>query len=148
MITPDEASDFLLIKCRDMGECLTNMKLQKMLYYAQAWALVSFDNEPLFEEDFQAWVHGPVLVSQFNRFKDSVWKPILDEDITLPTLDSDVEKHLKEIIEVFGVESAVSLDLMVHKELPYLTARKGYHMAEVCHEIISKESMYKYYNSL
>lgn len=46
MISPDHISDFLLIECRDHGDILTNLKLQKLLYYAQAW------------------IHGPVLLSQ------------------------------------------------------------------------------------
>jgi len=39
---------------------LTAMKLQKLMYYAQAWNLV-WDEEPIFNEDFQAWANGPVL---------------------------------------------------------------------------------------
>ena len=44
---------------------LSTMKLQKLCYYAQAWSLV-WDDEPLFNEDFQAWANGPVCPDLFD----------------------------------------------------------------------------------
>ena len=87
-------ADFLLCESRDRGENLTNLKLQKLLYYAQAWYLALY-NVALFEEDFQAWVHGPVLYSQYCRFCDWKWRPILCEDLQKPAgLGEQVEAHL------------------------------------------------------
>ena len=60
IISPNDTADFLLIECRERGDILTNLKLQKLLYYAQAWYLVLL-NKPLFAEDFQAWAHGHIL---------------------------------------------------------------------------------------
>lgn len=77
-------ADYLLAECRERGELLTNLKLQKLLYYADAWNLALRDR-PLFEEKFKAWVHGPVLTSQYHRFKDYRWKPI-SEEIEMPEL--------------------------------------------------------------
>lgn len=68
LIIPNSVSDYLLVENRERGENLTNLKLQKLLYYAQAWHL-ALRNAPLFDEDFQAWVHGPVLPSQYLRFR-------------------------------------------------------------------------------
>ena len=39
---------------------ISTMKLQKLLYFAQGWSL-AITNEPLFEDDFEAWSSGPVL---------------------------------------------------------------------------------------
>lgn len=47
---------------------ITTMKLQKLVYYCQAWSLV-WDEVPLFEEDFQAWANGPVCPELFERHK-------------------------------------------------------------------------------
>ena len=60
LIAPASLANFLLVTCRESGEVLTNLKLQKLMYYSQAWHLALRDI-PLFNEDFQAWVHGPVL---------------------------------------------------------------------------------------
>jgi uncharacterized phage-associated protein len=54
IIIPEHAANFLLVECREQGEVLTNRKLQKLLYYAQAWYL-ALENRALFAEDFQAW---------------------------------------------------------------------------------------------
>ena len=105
-------ADYLLAECRERGD-LTNLKLQKLLFYADAWHLALYD-EPLFEEKFKAWVHGPVLLSQYHRFKDWKWLPIAD-DIAKPALSPELQKHLDEIIDVFGSETAVSLELMTHQ---------------------------------
>ena len=43
---------------------MSTMKLQKLCYYAQAWSLV-WDDEPLFDEDFEAWANDPVCPKLF-----------------------------------------------------------------------------------
>lgn len=119
----DLVADYILAESRGRGEALTNLKLQKLMYYAQAWSLALRDAE-LFSEDFKAWGHGPVLLSQYHRFKGYGWQPIQD-DIKRPELDEAEVKHLDEIVDVFGVETAVALELMTHRERPWLDARGG-----------------------
>ena len=102
LVPPNDLADFLLVSCREQGEILTNLKLQKLMYYSQAWYL-ALKGPALFDEDFQAWVHGPVLPSQFYRFRDYQWRPILDE-IAIPTVQDFVTGFLEEIIDVFGSE--------------------------------------------
>ena len=146
LVSPKDAADFLLCECRERGEVLTNLKLQKLLYYAQAWYLVLQDRS-LFSEDFQAWIHGPALPSQYKRFKKFEWRPILEE-ITLPILPENIRSHLIEIVNVFGIETASSLELMTHNERPWLEARSGLPADQPSKEIISKESMRSFYKSL
>ena len=43
---------------------MTAMKLEKLVYYSQAWSL-AWDGEPLFNDDFQAWANGPVCPTLF-----------------------------------------------------------------------------------
>ena len=45
------------------GMTVTPLKLQKILYYVQAWMMVFFDEQLLFDEQPQAWVNGPVYPS-------------------------------------------------------------------------------------
>ncbi|MBI5345541.1 MAG: SocA family protein [Chlamydiae bacterium] len=146
IISPKDVADFLLFECRERGEVLTNLKLQKLLYYAQAWYLV-LQNKPLFTEDFQAWVHGPALPSQYQRFKNLEWRPILEE-VTMPKITNDIRSHLTEIVNVFGIETASALELMTHNEKPWLEARKGIAADQPSKEVISKESMRSFYKSM
>ncbi len=146
LISPNLLSDFLLYESRERGDILTNLKLQKLLYYSQAWHLALKDRE-LFDEDFQAWIHGPVLPSQYQRFKNFEWRPILEE-IKLPQLDPELHRHLKEVIEVFGSETATSLELMTHQELPWKEARNGIAPDQPSTAIILKNSMKSFYQSL
>lgn len=146
-ISPKDTANFLLVECRERGDVLTNLKLQKLLYYAQAWYL-AIHNKSLFEEDFQAWIHGPVLPSQYKRFKKFEWRPILEEGITLPKIkDEKIEAHLREIVDVFGVETASSLELMTHNENPWKEARSGLTTDQQSNAIISKKSMQSFYQS-
>lgn len=146
MITPGKVADFLLTECREQGEVLTNLKLQKLLYYSQAWFL-ALEDRALFEEDFQAWAHGPVLPSQYHRFKEFSWRPIT-LDIEAPDVTEEVEKHLLAIIEEFGTETAVALERMTHRETPWLTARDDLPAGAISTAEISKSSMKEYYRSL
>lgn len=145
-ISPDHISDFLLIECRDHGDILTNLKLQKLLYYAQAWYLAQYDKS-LFTEDFQAWIHGPVLLSQYQRFKKFEWYPIT-EDLNPPSIEKHVVDHLREIVHVFGIETALTLELMTHNEEPWKNARKGIPANQSSKAVISKDSMQSFYKKL
>ncbi len=66
-VTSDIIADYVIYFYHEHGDCITNLKLQKLVYYIQAWYLALNKNTPLFNEDFQAWVHGhryPCIVSQ------------------------------------------------------------------------------------
>jgi uncharacterized phage-associated protein len=146
--TTDKISDVLLLRSRDRGDVLTNLKLQKLLYYAQAWSLVLRDKE-LFREDFQAWIHGPVLPSQYHRFKRYEWRPI-DGVIhgAARTGNPSVDRLLASIVDVFGVETAGALELMTHSEKPWIDARRGTPPTAPSKAVIPKAAMKEFYQSL
>lgn len=147
VVTPETVANFLLVESRERGEVLTNLKLQKLLYYAQAWNLALRD-APLFNEDFQAWVHGPVLPSQYVRFKDHQWRPLAVEATRPAYADAVTTSHLVEIVDVFGTETAVALELMTHRERPWLEARGGLAAHEPSTAIIQKETMKTFFREL
>lgn len=146
MATPSEIADYLLAAARVRGELLTNLKLQKLLYYAQAWHL-ALQSSPIFSEEFEAWVHGPTLPSQHYRFTSATWGPIV-EPVTLPSLNAELTQHLDEVLNVFGSESAIALEQMTLSESPWKTARLDLAPHETCHNVISKDSMATFYSSL
>lgn len=139
-------ADFLVHFSIEHGDPLTNLKLQKLLYYAQAWHLALYD-EPLFEEKFEAWVHGPVVRTIYQAFKQYKYGPILDDpgDIHFP---EEVKQHLLDIMDVFGHYSAWQLERMTHLEKPWLAARKNLAPDESSEEIISEDVMKEFYRSM
>lgn len=105
------------------GELMSNMKLQKMLYYQQGFHLAYLDT-PLFDEEIEAWMYGPVVPCVYNRFKgngNSGLEPC-SEEIEL----SDLEEALfNEVFQVYGAYSASGLMNMTHNESPWLTTPTG-----------------------
>lgn len=146
LIAPSKTADFLLLECRERGDVLANLKLQKLLYYSQAWHL-ALHGRPLFDEDFQAWAHGPVLPSQYHRFQTFGWRPIT-EDLQRPAVGADLNRHLTEIIEVFGAQTAVALELMTHRDRPWLEARGAIPMDQPSQAVIAKAAMRDFYRAL
>ena len=124
---------------------ISNLKLQKLLYYAQAWHLALFE-KPLFEDAIEAWVHGPVVPSVFRQYKEFRWNPIaLRETNPLP---ARIERHLQEVWNVYGKFDASTLERRTHGEDPWKDARGGLSPDESSNAVISRRSMKAYYSSL
>ncbi|HEX2959944.1 MAG TPA: type II toxin-antitoxin system antitoxin SocA domain-containing protein [Chitinispirillaceae bacterium] len=145
-ITSDLIADFVIHFYHDHGDCVTNLKLQKLVYYIQAWYL-AINNKPLFQEDFEAWVHGPVIPALYRRFKKYSFSDILEHPDS-PQLQKSVIDHIKEVLKVYSGFSAFQLEQMTHNEDPWLKARKGIPEDESCTNIIKKSDMTVFYKKL
>ena len=145
-VDQNSVADYLICTARQCGELLTNLKLQKLLYYAQAW-YVAFYDEPLFDEEFRAWKHGPVLPTQYRRFRHAGWNPILDR-LNPPELPEWVSVHLQEIIQGYGSESAIALEQMTHSEAPWREARGNLDPDQNSNRAISTDSMRAFYGAI
>lgn len=141
----NEIADYLILSFRDSGENLTNLKLQKLLYYAQAWYLANH-GKPLIDCDFQAWTHGPVCRPLYLRFKGYEWKPIT-EKVESPNLPTGVVEFLDELKIAYGDFGAWALERMVHVEEPWLEARGGLPLDASCNKVIPRDTMERYYRS-
>ena len=104
---------------------MTNMKVQKLLYYAQSLHLALY-NEPLFAEEIQAWRYGPVCPPAYKFYTEFEAKqlPIPDKE-SLLQLPREKKELLEEIWEYFGGYHAYKLSDMTHVEFPWKKARKG-----------------------
>jgi uncharacterized phage-associated protein len=138
-------ADALIHISHQHSDPVTNLKLQKLLYYAQAWHLVLFD-DALFDEAIEAWVHGPVVPSIFRRFRDNRWSVLEDSGSILPA--ARTREHLDDVWKVFGKYNAYDLERMTHSEAPWKAAREGLAPDVSSHNIISLESMKSYYQIL
>jgi len=146
LTTAKAVADFFLNFVHEHGDVLTNLKLQKLVYYAQAWHL-ALKGKPLFDDEIQAWVHGPVVPSLYGRFKKHRWEAIAEQPV-LPELPKAVHHHLVEVFSVYGRFSAWDLERMTHQETPWLNARKGLTLDEEGKHPISHKDMHAFYAKL
>lgn len=109
---------FLSIPDDDAGELISNLKLQKLLYYAQGYAVAMNGIEsPLFKDTIYAWKHGPVVKTVYDHY--SQYKESALPKEKAPTITEDVRCFLDEIWRVYGRFSAWTLRDMTHKEMPW-----------------------------
>lgn len=134
---------------------MSHLKLQKLLYYCEAYHLAYVD-EALIRQEFEAWVHGPVCRDVYNNLKDtsllySDISIIVDEEIYNPKseikkiLTSEQLDVITEVLDELSTWTGLELENATHKELPWLEARVGYSPAERCNQTISKETMKRFY---
>lgn len=140
-----DVAHFFITRFQQAGDPITNLKLQKLLYYAQGWFLALKD-VALFDERIEAWPHGPVVPPVYGFFKRNGWSPILDA-VPEPNLDTDVESHLREIMEVYGVHGAYHLERLTHQESPWLEARGNLGATAFCTTMISHDAMRIFFQS-
>lgn len=124
---------------------VTNLKLQKLLYYAQAWHLVFFNGESLFDDPIEAWVHGPVVPAIFRRYKEYQWNPIANVAVVL---SEERRAHLEKVWGAYGKFSPTELERLTHSEQPWKEVRVGLPIDASSNRIIPTGLMRKYYSSL
>lgn len=129
---------------------LINLKLQKLMYYIQAWSL-GINGEKMMEARFEAWVHGPVCRQLYDRFKatKSLYSTIDEEDVKNKDATNEITSEDREfinyILENFARYSGPQLETMTHSELPWMEARNGALPMEHCENQISEDTMKTYY---
>ena len=100
----------------DRSGPVTAMKLQKLLYYSQAWSLV-WDEAPLFHERIEAWAYGPVVPEVYQVHKGQFlvqgW-PYGDPDALAPAQAETVEA----VLGFYGPKPPQWLSDLTHQESP------------------------------
>lgn len=119
----DVARHFLALSKKTHGK-ITNKKMQKLLYYAQVW-YYTFNKEKLFQEDIEAWIHGPAVPEVYREFKHFGSDPIDVEidDKELVKLSKKIADLLENIWDVYGIYDAQYLEILSHSEQPWQQAR-------------------------
>jgi uncharacterized phage-associated protein len=125
---------------------MSAMKLQKLVYYSQAWNLV-WQGRELFPEVVEAWANGPVVRDLYSvhrgYFQVSRW-PCGSSSRLSQAERSTVEG----VLHFYGPKEADWLSDLTHKERPWLDARKGLNPGERSTREITPEAMASYYGSL
>ena len=127
---------------------MTTMKLEKEVYYCQAWSL-AWDEKPLFSEDFQAWANGPVCPELYYKHQGMfVVDESLFSDIPDGNFTEDEIETMDAVLNYYGKREPQWLSELTHKEAPWKNARSGIPAGQPCKEVITKESMAQYYGGL
>lgn len=131
-------------------EEVTPLMLQKLLYLIQGESY-SVNGKPMFAEDCQAWVHGPVYPEVYEMFRDFKYNPIDDARFAIfEGADDKLSECDRQIIDlaldVFGEYGGKVLEKITHQQTPWKLARKGYADDIRSNEIITKESIKNYYS--
>lgn len=127
---------------------MTTMRLQKLCYYAQAWSLV-WEEDPIFKEEIQAWVNGPVCPALYEAHKGRFKVSMTD----LPQGDThsfsqDQIETLDVVIRDYGDKPAKWLIDITHEEAPWRDARRGYAPSDRCNVEITHAAMAEFYSGL
>lgn len=137
----DIAKYFLTLGDPKVGDLISNLKLQKLCYYAQGFHLALFDKK-LFPERIEAWTHGPVVRDLYRQYKKFGDGPIpMPDRFDISIYDKKTQELLNEVYTVYGQYSAWKLRNMTHEEPPWREAKES-------GTSISPSSMKEYFKTL
>jgi uncharacterized phage-associated protein len=146
MATVSDVAAYVLSR----GAPMTAMKLQKLVYYSQAWSIV-WDEEPLFPERIEAWANGPVCPALYNQHRGAFKLEaghfgVVDAQALTKTQVETIDL----VLGFYGEKNAQWLSDLTHMEAPWNLARERAHAAPgaMCNEEITLEDMSEYYSSL
>ena len=131
---------------------MNNKKLQKIVYYAYCWYIVNNNDSVnvrnvLFLEQPEAWIHGPVFPTLFEKYKKYGRNTIPKETFKL-YIDKDLKKLFEDIIKVFGKYTGEQLELITHNEVPWIETRNNYNTYEYSSKLISLQEIFNYYSNI
>ena len=142
-----QVAEYFIDKAHKEGRVITNKKLQKVIYYAQAWSLALRD-KPIFKDQIEAWIHGPVVNSVYQKYKKYGFGTI-EEKVDVEGLFTENEKKfLDNVWRVYGKKDAEYLELLTHNEEPWQLAREGVEQEKKSKNVISHKLMKIYYRKL
>lgn len=126
-------------------DSMTHKKLQKLCYYAQAWHCALYGGTPLFEDEIQAWVHGPVVTSLYPVYADYGWSSIPQVEFDDNHMDDAALDVLEAVYNTYGGFTGDQLESLTHSEAPWIDARNGVSAWTPCSTPISCAAMREYY---
>ena len=147
MYSARSIANSILKIAQDSGHPLTNMQLQKLVYFAHGWHL-ALTGEPLLEDAVKAWNFGPVIPPLYNSLKKFgnglVTEPIKRKDLETGELlipqepESDfVKQLLQRVWQVYGRMTGAQMSYLTHQDgTPWDTVWKREKFSDIPHELI------------
>jgi Uncharacterized phage-associated protein len=129
------------------GESISTFKLQKLVYYSQAWSLV-WDDTPLFKNKIYAWANGPVCRDLYELHKGLFSIAASDFGYGDPTkLIEPAKATIDLVLQSYAPFNGQQLSNLTHTETPWMDARKGIPIGERGEREITLDSMVEYYSA-
>ncbi|MHA7056060.1 Panacea domain-containing protein [Aquimarina sp. M1] len=151
--------DVVVLYCKANGLRISPLKLQKILYYIQAWHIAKFDKNNLFTELPQAWVNGPVYRSVYDMYKHSFFKSedipidkteniedLLEEKIKSLEITKNQKSVINSVLKFYASQDEGNLVLRTHTDKPWNQARKKLSPFERSTNEIKAEWMFDFYS--
>jgi uncharacterized phage-associated protein len=138
-----DVAEYILARIGEMSA----MKLQKLVYYSQAWTL-AWTDRPLFEDEIEAWAKGPVVPALYERHKGTLLLQPGFFGGKPDNLSGDEKDVVNRVLDFYGPKDPQWLSSLTHLEDPWKNAREGLSEGERGNRVISKAAMLEYYSSL
>lgn len=150
----DVLSNYIISFCNVNNIDVTNKKLQKLMYYCDAWHLALF-KAPIVSNEFEAWVHGAVLRPLYSEYAiygyDSIQLNIESAKENINNFRELVKAStydiINKVLNKYFRLSADELECKNHAEYPWRHAREGLSANTSCDRKISKTITMNYYSS-
>lgn len=140
--------DLALYILQVAGE-MTTLRLQKLVYYCQAHALV-WDEEPIFYEPIEAWANGPVVRELFNFHRGMylVNSAHFRKQGNIENINKEHISTINIILDAYKKQSTQQLTDDTHKEDVFIKAREGLEPLERGDRVMELADIAFYYNSV
>lgn len=107
----------IICRMNETGKEITQLKLQKLLYFTEAYYMATYNKNELFKEKFYAWTYGPVCKEVYDEYKMYLSSPIpASECNNLPLLNENVEESIVKVCDVLGDLSSSQLIQLTHMQ--------------------------------
>lgn len=128
MITALDVSEYLLrgLSRPEDGDTISNLKLQKLLYYSQGVHLAKY-NRPLFKDEIVHWPRGPVVIKVYEKYKQhgNQSLPIPEKVKNFSKFSKEHKDSIKITYDFYGQYSAWVLSQKTHQEAPWRDTEQG-----------------------
>lgn len=121
------------------------MKLQKLVYYCQAWSLV-WDGRSLFDDEIQAWAKGPVAPLLYREHEGKPVVGTVGGDADVLTRDPVAIETVDSVVAFYARKSQHWLYDLIHAEKPWREARGNLPDGVRGDRAISTQLMATYYS--
>jgi len=159
MVDLNRIMQITILYCQINGYTINPLKLQKLLYFIQAWHIALFEKDTLWHELPEAWVNGPVYRSIYDILKKKFYRnenfqykasgeklqQEFKEAVEQSQLSSLQQNFIFDVLNIYAPMSDEKLVLSTHQALPWNKARKGYSPIDRCTNHLSVDDIYEYY---
>lgn len=125
MHTALEIARYIINKCIELGRPVSNLQLQKILYYVQGEYMKSNNGIALFQDEIEAWQYGPVVPGVYYAYNMYSASEITDIQESIE-LESEIKNIINPVIGDKSKFSAWQLVEKTHSESPWINAFNQY----------------------